>query len=531
MVKGVAGYPSRLTLIMQRSIPLFALPHRSSTRYLLISLLFVFVTWAITTTFTGSASAPVHLAPLRTAPSGADVIAGEYIVIYKPDEIRDTDESRQWVEQMGGTLLYTYDHTVHGFAAELSEAAVWAIRTDPTIAYVEPNVTISLDFPVQHRGDRRLWLPLVWRAEEENVPSPTPSVSPSATVTLTATPTHFPTLTPTGTATTTPAPTLTATTTPTFTPSPSVTPSPTPSATASATATGTATPTPTATIVIQTDVTWGLDRTDQRLLPLNSTYTYRLNGEGIHAYVVDTGIRATHVEFTGRVGNGYDAVDGDNNPDDCQGHGTHVAGSVGGTTYGVAKAVTLHGVRVLNCQGSGTLAGILAGLDWVGGNYQTPAVVNMSLGSFANATIDDAVQTLIDGGLPVIVAAGNSNQNACNYSPARLPDAITVGSTDIKDVRSVFSNYGTCLDLFGPGTAILSAWHTGDTATHTIDGTSHAAPHVAGLASLYLSLFPNTTPADVSAFILSSATPDLVADPQGSPNLLLFSPYSGAPPE
>ncbi len=530
MVKGVAGYLSHVILIMQRSIPLFALPHRSSTRYLLISFLFVFVIGAIITTLTGSASAPVPLAPLRTAPQGATVVAGEYIVIYKPHVARSMDESRQRVEQVGGTLLYTYDHALHGFAAELSEAALFAIRTDPAVAYVEPNVIISMALPVQHRGDSRLWLPLVWRADEESVPSPTPSVSPSVTVTPTATPTDFPTLTPTGTATTTPDPTATTTSTITATSSPSVTPSPTPSATASATATGTATPTPTATIVIQTDVTWGLDRTDQRLLPLNSTYTYHLDGAGIHAYVVDTGIRATHVEFTGRVGNGYDAVDGDNNPDDCQGHGTHVAGSVGGTTYGVAKAVTLHGVRVLNCQGSGTLAGILAGLDWVGGNYQTPAVVNMSLGSFANATIDNAVQTLIDGGLPVIVAAGNSNQNACNYSPARLPDAITVGSTDIKDVRSVFSNYGTCLDLFGPGTAILSAWHTSDTATHTIDGTSHAAPHVAGLAALYLSLFPNATPAEVTAFILSSATPDLVADPQGSPNFLLFSPYGATPP-
>lgn len=480
----------------------------------------------------GSASAiPAHtLVPLQN-PSN-DLITGQYIVIYEPTQARTPAESRNLVERLGGTLLYTYEHALQGFAATLSDEALRTLRMESGIASIEPNQQIALQIPQSPKGNVSLWLPLVWRADDDTVPSPTPSVSPSPTATITTTSTPTETASPTVTMSATPDPTHTTTPTPipaTVTPSATVTTSPTASATVTVTNTATPAPTGTATVVIQADAPWGLDRTDQRFLPLNTTYTYRLNGEGVHAYIVDSGIRATHVEFSGRMGNGFDAVDNDSNPDDCLGHGTHVAGTVGGTTYGVAKAVTIHGVRVLDCIGAGTLAGILAGVDWIAGNYQSPAVVNMSFGGPVNPTIDNAVQSLIDEGLTVIAAAGNSNIDACTRSPAHLPDAITVGSTDMQDVRSVFSNYGTCLDLFAPGSAILSAWHTSDTATNTIDGTSHAAPHVAGLVALYLSVNPNASPAEATTFILSNATPDLVADPQGSPNFLLFSPY-GKPP-
>ncbi len=280
----------------------------------------------------------------------------------------------------------------------------------------------------------------------------------------------------------------------------------------------------------QPNATWGLDRVDQRSLPLNGTYTYNQSGQNVHAYVIDTGIRATHSEFTGRVGNGYDAVDG-GAPDDCQGHGSHVAGTVGGTLYGVAKNVTIHAVRVLNCEGSGSNAGVIGGMNWVAQNRQLPAVANMSLGGPASAAVDNAVNGLIGANVTVVVAAGNENQNACNVSPSRTPGAITVGATDNQDTRAYFSNYGACLDLFAPGVEITSAWYNSNDATNTIDGTSMASPHVAGFAALVLSANPSFTPSQVANFITSNATPNLVSDPAGSANLLLFSPYGnpGAP--
>ena len=236
----------------------------------------------------------------------------------------------------------------------------------------------------------------------------------------------------------------------------------------------------------QTGATWGLDRVDQRDLPLNSTYNYTPTGAGVHAYIIDTGIKSGHTEFTGRMGNGYDAVTSGGAANDCNGHGSHVAGTVGGTTYGVAKQVTLHPVRVLDCAGSGTNAGVIAGMDWVANNHVKPAVANMSLGGGASTATDDAVNRMHNAGVTVVVAAGNENQNACNVSPARAANAITVGSTTNTDARSSFSNYGTCVDVFAPGSNITSAWYTSTSATNTISGTSMASPHVAGIAALYL---------------------------------------------
>ncbi|HEU4407934.1 MAG TPA: S8 family serine peptidase, partial [Polyangiaceae bacterium] len=278
----------------------------------------------------------------------------------------------------------------------------------------------------------------------------------------------------------------------------------------------------------QPNATWGLDRVDQRALPLDQSYTYNTAGGGVNAYVIDTGIRVTHAEFGGRAAPGFSSINDANGSNDCNGHGTHVAGTIGGSTYGVAKAVNLHAVRVLDCGGSGTTAGVIAGVDWVTANFEAPAVANMSLGGGASQALDDAVAASINAGVIYALAAGNENQNACNRSPARTPAAITVGSTTLTDARSSFSNFGTCVDLFAPGSSITSAWHTGDSATNTISGTSMASPHVAGAIALYLGSNPTASPEQVAGVLTTLATPGAVTNPgTGSPNLLLFTASLG----
>ena len=278
----------------------------------------------------------------------------------------------------------------------------------------------------------------------------------------------------------------------------------------------------------QTPATWGLDRIDQRDLPLNNTYNYNQTGQGVHAYIIDTGVRATHQQFTGRMGNGFTAVNDGNGTNDCNGHGTHVAGTTGGTTYGVAKQVTLHAVRVLSCSGSGSNAGVIAGVDWVTQNHVKPAVANMSLGGGVSSALDQAVTNSINAGVSYAIAAGNSNANACNSSPARVPSAVTVGATTSTDARSSFSNFGTCLDIFAPGSSITSAWNTSDTATNTINGTSMATPHVAGALALYLQTNPGASAATATAALIANSTPNKVTNPgSGSPNRLLYSIFGG----
>ncbi|RQX13078.1 serine protease [Micromonospora ureilytica] len=276
---------------------------------------------------------------------------------------------------------------------------------------------------------------------------------------------------------------------------------------------------------------WGLDRIDQRNLPLDSSYTYPNTASNVHAYIIDTGIRFSHNDFGGRATSGYDAVDG-GSADDCNGHGTHVAGTVGGSAYGVAKAVQLVGVRVLNCSGSGTNAGVIGGVDWVTANAIKPAVANMSLGGGANTSLDNAVRNSIASGVTYGLAAGNDNgANACNTSPARTTEAITVGSTTSSDARSSFSNVGTCLDIFAPGSSITSAWYSSNTATNTISGTSMATPHVVGAAALVASANPSWTPAQVRNQLVANATPNVVGNPgSGSPNLLLYVGDGGTTP-
>ena len=285
------------------------------------------------------------------------------------------------------------------------------------------------------------------------------------------------------------------------------------------------------TLATQTPATWGLDRVDQRDLPLNNTYTYNQTGQGVQAYIIDTGLRATHQQFTGRVGNGFTAINDGNGTNDCNGHGTHVAGTVGGTTYGIAKQVTLHAVRVLDCSGSGSNAGVIAGVDWVTQNHGSPAVANMSLGGGVSSALDQAVANSISSGVSYAIAAGNSNANACNSSPARVPSANTVGATTNTDARSSFSNFGTCVDIFAPGSNITSSWNTNDTATNTISGTSMATPHVTGALALYLQANPGASPTAATQALIDNSTPNKVTNPgTGSPNRLLFTLFGGGSP-
>ncbi|MFD5481672.1 S8 family peptidase [Streptomyces hawaiiensis] len=269
---------------------------------------------------------------------------------------------------------------------------------------------------------------------------------------------------------------------------------------------------------------WGLDRVDQKSLPLNSSYTYPDSaGEGVTAYVIDTGVRVTHGDFGGRASYGYDAVDNDNTAQDGHGHGTHVAGTVAGSAYGVAKKAKVVGVRVLNNSGQGTTAQVVAGIDWVARNAVKPAVANMSLGGPGDTAIDTAVRNAITSGVTFVVAAGNESTNASTRSPARVTEAVTVGATTSSDAKASYSNYGTVLDLFAPGSSITSAWSTSDSATNTISGTSMASPHVAGAAALHLAANPTATPAQVSTALTSAATTGVVTSPgTGSPNRLLY---------
>ncbi|MEU6151647.1 S8 family serine peptidase [Actinosynnema sp. NPDC047251] len=266
---------------------------------------------------------------------------------------------------------------------------------------------------------------------------------------------------------------------------------------------------------------WGLDRIDQANLPLDNSYTYPNGASNVRAYVIDTGIKISHTDFGGRATWGTNTVDSNNT--DCHGHGTHVAGTVGSRSYGVAKEVKLVAVKVLNCQGSGTSAGVVNGVNWVAQNAVKPAVANMSLGGGADTATDTAVRNLVAAGVTTAVASGNDNQNACNYSPARVREAISTNASNRSDARASFSNWGTCTDLFAPGQDITSTWHTSDSATNTISGTSMASPHVAGAAAIYVSSNPTATPAQVETALVTAATNGKITNPgTGSANKLLF---------
>ncbi|GIF06094.1 S8 family peptidase [Actinoplanes siamensis] len=275
----------------------------------------------------------------------------------------------------------------------------------------------------------------------------------------------------------------------------------------------------------QTGATWGLDRIDQHVRTLDKKYSYRSAGN-VTAYVIDTGIRTSHRDFGGRASSGWDFVGDDRTADDCNGHGTHVAGTIGGATYGVAKDVKLVGVKVLGCDGSGSYSDFIAGVDWVTRNAKLPAVANMSIGGPRSKALDDAVDRSIAKGVTYAIAAGNDNENACRFSPSDAGNAITVGAVDSADKRASFSNFGSCVDLFAPGVTIKSAGSTSDTGTSVMSGTSMASPHVAGAAALVLGAHPAWSPQQVRDDLVGHSGTGLIRNRGiGSPNKVLYTGY------
>jgi len=273
--------------------------------------------------------------------------------------------------------------------------------------------------------------------------------------------------------------------------------------------------------VTQTNATWGIDRIDQTNLPLSHTYSYTANGTGVNAYIIDTGIRRTHTQFGGRAFVGFDSVGDGRNTNDCNGHGTHVSGTVGGSTYGVAKNVHLFAVRVLNCSGSGTTSGVIAGVDWVTAHHVSPAVANMSLGGGKSPALDQAVTNLYNSGVFLAVAAGNDNVDACTESPSGAASVFTVAASTKTDAKASYSNWGSCVEAYAPGSAIVSTYLAG--TTMSLSGTSMATPHVVGVAALYKATNGNQPSATVANWITTNATSGVITgNPSGTPNLLLF---------
>lgn len=278
---------------------------------------------------------------------------------------------------------------------------------------------------------------------------------------------------------------------------------------------------------------WNIDRIDQRSLPLNKDVSLTLNGQGVTVYMIDSGILSTHEEFAGRIRAGFTKILDGRGTEDCYGHGTHTAGIVGGSTYGVAPKVTLVPIRVTDCSGNGWTSDMIAGIDWAVADHKTgePAVMNISMSGTLSSKVNAAVDRAIADGIVVVTAAGNNNKDACSYSPGSAPGAINVAASDENDARWAWSNYGKCVDIFAPGSNVLSAWATSVTASKTLKGTSHAAPHVAGVAALALQNSPGMSVAEVTSLIVNSATANVIADAGAdSPNKLLYALLSGSTP-
>ena len=374
-------------------------------------------------------SADETYAPLHVAPTDADPIDGQYIVVFDhgaPASAARAAASRIALTADAGRVHHIYS-VIPGFAAALTPQALDALRRNPDVAYVEQNYRISID-----------------------------------------------TVTP-------------------------------------------------------TDAD-GIDRADQRQLPRDGHYDdHGSDGDGVHVYVIDTGIRTTHQEVAGRVGDGFTAIDDGRGVEDCNGHGTHVASTAAGASFGMARQAILHPVRVLGCDGSGSYAGVIAGVDFTRDDCAArggPCVANMSLGGSPSSALDEAVASAVASGVTVVVAAGNDNTSACDFSPARAPAAITVAAVDDSDAKASFSNYGSCVDIWAPGVSILGADIGSDTDTQVISGTSMASPHVAGAAAQFLSANPGSTPAAVEAALEDTASTNCVSgNPGGTPNLLLYNGF------
>jgi hypothetical protein len=360
----------------------------------------------------------VNLATPLDAASQSETIRDQYIVVFRNDVSDVHGLARQLIAEAAGRELFTYTHAVRGFAAQLSSAKAEALRLNPHVESVTPDVYVQ-------------------------------------------------------------------------------------------------------TTTVQPDATWGIDRVDQRTLPLGNEYLYDRTGAGVTAYIIDTGIRYTHSEFEGRASLGTDITGGDGS--DCLGHGTHVAGTVGGKTYGVAKQVALRSVRVFGCSNTTSESMVIAGIDWVTGHAKLPAVVNMSLGGPLNGPLNDAVAKSVAAGIVYVVAAGNSNSDACQTSPASVGAALTIGATDPNDSRASFSNWGACIDVFAPGVSITSASGSDDRATATMSGTSMASPHAAGVAALYLQGHPRARPAEVGDSLQAYATKGVVQNANSANWHLIFS--------
>ncbi len=383
--------------------------------------------------------APQEIALSAAEAQAAQVGADDWIVVFRSDVADPPGLARALVAQHGGSLRFTYEHALKGFAATLPPQALNGIRSNPHVDYVEADGVMTAD---------------------GSGTDPTPG-------------------------------------------------------------------------------SWGLDRVDERSLAMDGVYDWAYDGTGVHAYILDTGIWPTHVDFGGRATAHASADfigDGRAGVDNCNGHGTHVAGTIGGLEYGVAKNVMLHGVRVLGCSGSGSYSGVIAGINWVVANRVDPAVANMSLSGGVSTSVNDAVNNAVASGVVFAVSAGNDNRDACTKSPASAADALTIGSTTSSDARSSFSNYGNCVDIFAPGSAIKSTFNTSNTATATYSGTSMSSPHVAGAAALYRDANPAALPPAVASAIIGTATVGAISNPgSGSPNLLLCALFdgckeSGSPP-
>ncbi|MCB5182935.1 S8 family peptidase [Streptomyces antimicrobicus] len=435
--------------------------------------------------------APAAAAAGSAAP---DAPGGWIVVLKEPGRTgaaaaAPADTARDLLGRLSGSRLgHVYASALRGFSARMGRAQAQRLAADPRVAYVEP------DTPV-HLGERA---------------GSAGTAGPAGTAGTAATPGTAGTGVPAGTAAT-PGTAGTAGTA---------------GAAGPAGTAGTAGPAGTA--ATQPGAPWGLDRIDQRRLPLSTTYTYRTTAPGVRVYVIDTGLRTTHTEFGGRASVGVDTVGDGRGGQDCNGHGTHVGAIAAGTTYGVAKQARPVAVRVLDCTGSGTTSAVIAGVDWVTAHAVKPAVATMSIGGAASTALDAAVRSSIASGVTYTVAAGSAAQSggACATSPSRVAEAVTVGATDRTDRKASSSNYGACVSLFAPGVGIPSAWHTGDAATATLSGTSPATAHAAGAAALHLAFRPADTPAQVKQALVANATTGVLqGDPPPTPNKLLYTLY------